>query len=289
MAKPRIDVIMSVYNGKRFLRQAIESVLNQSYPNFKFIIVDDGSKDNSVDIINSFHDERIELIRNEKTLGLTKSLNKALRIADGKYVARQDADDVSLPDRFESQVNFLEKHPEVDVLGTSIYLIDDKGTNIGKRTPYPTPSKQIFLDRNEVFHGSAMIRRDALQGVGGYGELFRYSQDYDLWLRIATQNNIRNLKTPLYSFRMHNSSVSLKKTKEQHLYSLFAIKTAKNKVVRNKKIHDEIKSCGITCIMSSMSLKEKLGVYFVSFKRGISSRLIQSKAGRALLRFYHVM
>jgi len=288
VSKPRIDVIMSVYNGEKYLREAIESILKQTYTNFKFIIVDDGSNDSSFDIIDSFADERIEVIRNERSEGLTKRLNKALRVAQGKYVARQDADDVSLPSRFESQVDFLEKHPEVDVLGTGIYLIDDEGNRIGERTTHPSPSRQIFLERNEVFHGSAMIRRDALEAVGGYNELFKYSQDYDLWLRLAKERNIRNLQTPLYAFRMHRSSISIKKTREQLLFEMVARKTAKNELIINDELKKTIARDGINVYFSSLTSKEKFRVYRISIKRRVSSRLMQTKSGRALLEFYHI-
>ena len=288
MANPRIDVIMSVYNGEKYLREAIESVLGQTYTNVKFIIVDDGSDDSSFDIINSFADERIKVIRNERTEGLTKSLNKALKAAEGKYVARQDADDTSLPSRFENQVDFLEKQPEVDVLGTGIILIDEKGNRIGERTAYPSPSRQIFLERNELFHGSVVIRRDVLEAVGGYNELFKYSQDYELWLRLAKEHNIRNLQMPLYAFRIHRSSVSLKKTREQFLFEISARKIAKNELVLDEKLRNAIACDGIDSICSSLTSKEKLRVYRVSIKRGVSGRLMQTKTGRAMLRFYHI-
>jgi len=283
ISKPRIDVIMSVYNGEKYLREAIESILNQTYTNFKFIIVDDGSNDSSLDIINSFADERIEVIINKKREGLTRSLNKALEAAESKYVARQDADDVSLPSRFESQ------HLEVDVLGTGIYLIDEEGNEIGERTTHPSPSRQIFLERNEVFHGSAIIKRDALEAAGGYNELFKYSQDYELWLRLAKEHNVRNLQTPLYAFRIHKSSVSLKKTREQLLFEIFARKTAKNELVLDGELKKAIARDGIDSFFSSLTSKEKLRVYRTCIKRSISGRLMQTKTGRALLEFYHIV
>jgi glycosyltransferase involved in cell wall biosynthesis len=288
MANPRIDVIMSVYNGEKYLREAIESVLEQTYTNFKFIIVDDGSDDSSFDIINSFADERIEVCKNERTEGLTKSLNKALKVAEGKYIARQDADDTSLPSRLECQVDFLEEHTEVDVLGTGIILIDEEGNRIGERTAQPSPSRQIFLERNELFHGSAVIRRDALDAVGRYNELFKYSQDYELWLKLAKEHNVRNLQIPLYASRIHRSSVSLKKTREQFLFEVAARKIAKNELVLDGKLKKEIASDGIESIFSLLTSKEKLRVYRISIKRGVSGRLMQTRTGRALLKFYHI-
>lgn len=288
MANPRIDVIMSVYNGENYLRKAIESVLEQTYKNVKFIIVDDCSDDGSTDIINSFSDERITVIRNKKTKGLTKSINKALKVAGGKYVARQDADDASLPRRFESQIDFLEKHPEVDVLGTSIILIDEKGNMIGERIPNLNPSRRSFFEGNELFHGSVVIRRDVLEAGGGYNELFKYSQDYELWLRLAKEHNIRNLQIPLYAFRIHKSSISLKKTREQLLFEIAARKIAKNELILDQELRNKIACDGIDSIRSLLTTKEKLQVYKISVKRGISGRLMQTKTGRIILRLYHI-
>ncbi len=142
---PKVSVIMSVYNGDKYLREAIESILNQTFTDFEFIIVNDGSTDNSLEIIESYDDERIKTINNKKNIGLTKSLNKALKFAKGKYIARQDADDVSLPNRFEKQVEYLDSHPEVALVGTSVYLIDENGKIIGKRIAFAKPRiKDLF-------------------------------------------------------------------------------------------------------------------------------------------------
>ena len=123
---------MSVYNGEKYLREAIESILNQTFTDFEFLIVNDGSTDSSLEIILSYPDERIRVIRNDRNIGLTKSLNKALQQAKGEYIARQDADDISLQNRFEEQLIYLEKHPEVALLGTSAYKIDERGEILAK-------------------------------------------------------------------------------------------------------------------------------------------------------------
>ena len=111
---------MSVYNGERYLRPAVESILNQSYPDFEFIVIDDGSADNSRNILAEYavQDSRLRIIPNETNLGLTRSLNKAIGLAHGRYLGRQDADDISLPQRLERQVAFLNAHPEVGLVGT---------------------------------------------------------------------------------------------------------------------------------------------------------------------------
>jgi glycosyltransferase involved in cell wall biosynthesis len=124
---PKLSVIMSVHNGEKYLREAIESILNQTFTDFKFIIINDGSTDNSLAIIRSYDDKRIRILNNGTNIGLTKSLNKALKQAKGKYIARQDADDVSLPDRFEAQLKYFVQYPEVALLGTSTYIINQEG------------------------------------------------------------------------------------------------------------------------------------------------------------------
>ncbi len=116
--KPRVTVLMSVYNGEKYLREAIDSILNQTFKDFEFLIIDDGSTDSSADIIRSYTDFRIRLIQNEKNIGLTRSLNKGLKLAKGEYIARMDVDDISLPIRFEKQVSFLDKYEDVKLVGS---------------------------------------------------------------------------------------------------------------------------------------------------------------------------
>jgi glycosyltransferase involved in cell wall biosynthesis len=140
---PRISVVMSVYNGEKYLRQAIESILQQTYTDFEFIIIDDGSTDSSREIIQSYDDKRIRLVINEQNIGLTKSLNKGIRLAKGEFIARMDADDISLPQRFEKQVAYLDSHPEVGVLGTYANIIDHRGKIINNII-FPTEHETIL-------------------------------------------------------------------------------------------------------------------------------------------------
>ncbi|MDD4353774.1 MAG: glycosyltransferase family A protein, partial [Candidatus Nanoarchaeia archaeon] len=134
MKNHRISVIMSAYNTERYIAEAIESILNQTFKDFEFIIIDDGSTDDSLKIIKRYvkKDRRIKLIHNKKNIGLTKSLNKGLKIAKGQYIARMDADDISLPQRFQIQYDFLEKNKDIFLIGTTAFLIDDKGDRLGR-------------------------------------------------------------------------------------------------------------------------------------------------------------
>lgn len=231
---PTVTVLMSVYNGEKYLRQAIDSILNQTFKDFEFLIINDGSTDKTLEILQSYNDSRIKIINNEKNIGLTKSLNKGLRIASGKYIARQDADDVSLPERLKKQVKFLEKNKTVGLLGSSYYIIDanDKRIAIDKiSTEKNASSKQTA---HFICHGSVLIRKKCLEKVGTYREIFKYAQDYDLWLRVANKFEIRNIREPLYNLRITDNSISSKKKSQQDLYASLAIKLAEEREVYGK-------------------------------------------------------
>jgi len=215
---PKVSVIMSVYNGERFLHEAVESILNQPFKNFEFIIINDGSTDGSREIIESYNDDRIVLINQDKT-GLTKALNKGISLARGEYVARMDADDVSLPERLEHQVAFLDENPDVGLVGCNIYVIDEKGSIISM-VEVPIENEEIkwkLLFRNRFGHSAIMFRKECLSIIGGYNESIIYAQDYDLWLRISQNYNLGNLREFLHKWRLNKSTgISMIKTQEQY-------------------------------------------------------------------------
>ena len=254
---PKISVVMSVWNGEKYLREAIESILNQTFTDFEFLIVNDGSTDSSFEIIQGYQDERIWVINNEKNIGLTKSLNKAIKQARGEYIARQDADDVSLPDRFEQQVEYFEEHPEVALLGTSAYKIDEQGKVLG-RVIVPAKPGGNLLKGNQFNHGSTMLKREAVDRLGGYNELFRYVQDYELWLRMAKHYGVSNLTQILYKLRFHAGNIRSLKREESALYGLLAMRLAKNDL--DKEILGAIKDKGILSLRSYLRKSEK--IYF---------------------------
>ena len=255
MVNPKISVIMSVYNGERYLREAIESILNQTFADFEFIIVNDGSTDSSLEIIQSYQDERIRVINNEINIGLTKSLNKAITEAHGEYIARQDADDISLPNRFEEQLRYLEQHPETVLLGTSIYMIDEDGKTLGKCTAMAEPSKSLTKG-NPFNHGSTMFKSEIVHKLGGYNELFRYCQDYELWLRMAKYYEVRNLKQVLYKLRSHDENIQFKKRDEAILYHLLALRLARNDL--DAEVLRAIKDNGIKSLYPYLNKNEKV-------------------------------
>jgi glycosyltransferase involved in cell wall biosynthesis len=221
---PKVTVLMSVYNGERYLKESIDSILQQTFTDFEFLIINDGSTDATQDIIVSYHDPRIRVIVNESNIGLTRSLNKGLSLAQGEYIARQDVDDISFPARLEKQVAFLQQHDEVGMVGTDFLVIDKRGQTIVTIQP-PSDHADIKVrlwDENVFCHGSVMFKKTCLLQVGRYREPFKYAQDYDLWLRIAEYFDIANLPEPLYYWRLNVSAVSIAHHIQQHTYTQIA-------------------------------------------------------------------
>jgi len=254
MSEPLVSVIMSVYNDGKFLRDAIESILNQSYENFEFIIVNDGSIDNSLNIINEYakKDNRIVVIE-QQNKGLTKSLNIALKKSNGDFIARMDADDISCKNRLKEQVKFLVENKEFALVGTNIIKIDQNGNFIEKnKTKYSDSEiRKTFCTRNCIAHGSVMLNRKLLGNILYYDENFKYSQDYRLWTKIARRYKIANLKESLYKLRVHNKSISKQKIEEQSIYAgVVAYEFENNETVYNLK--DEVNN--------NTDLRKKIGL-----------------------------
>ncbi len=203
-----ISVIMSVYNAEKYLNEAIDSILGQTYSSFEFIIIDDGSSDGSADIIQHYADKdsRIVFLKNMVNIGLPKSLNKGIHMAKGLYIARQDADDRSTPDRFENQLYYALKHEDIDIIGSNAYIIDVNGDMVCENRSFSDikDHKQALLDRKAIFyHGSALIKKSTLIEVGLYDNRFYYSQDGELWLRfLANGAKIHTIADPLYQYRV---------------------------------------------------------------------------------------
>jgi glycosyltransferase involved in cell wall biosynthesis len=257
--EPKISVVMSVFNGAKYIGEAIESILNQTVTDFEFIIVDDGSTDDSLKIIQNYHDKRIHLIENKRNIGLTRSLNKAFKQAGGEYLARQDADDISWPIRFAEQLEYLEQHREVALLGTSVYRIDEKGKILGQSIMPIKPGKSLFRE-NQFSHGSTMFRREVFDQLGGYNELLRYSQDYELWLRIAQCYEVRNLPQALYSLRLHSEIVTLKHVDESAMCHLLALRLAQDNLAP-KMVEAIGSNRGVKGIYNQLTRNEKVAFH----------------------------
>lgn len=219
---PKISVLMPVYNGACYLEESIESILHQTFTDFEFIIIDDASTDSTWAILTKYsqQDQRIRLFKNEANLGLTKSLNKGLMLAQGEYIARQDADDVSLLERFQKQTAMLEQHPAVILVSCDLELIDSKGNHIRKlqRACEPTLVAWHLLFFNYIAgHSQVMFRRQPAMELGGYSETRRYCEDYELWSRLVKVGDIVISPEVLLKYRLHNQSVSAKRKSEQDI------------------------------------------------------------------------
>ena len=220
---------MSVYNGAKFLAEAIDSILAQTFTDFEFIVIDDASSDDSLHIINSYKDARIIVLQNTKNIGLTKSLNIGIAKAKGKYIARMDADDISMPKRLEKQFGFMEEHLEFAFCGTRAKTINDVGKEISFFKP-PTDSSKILallIFKNCFFHSSLIIRTEKILRVSGYNENYKYAQDYKLYLELFKNKCYGiNLKEQLLVYRVLNSNISHTNSDKQDDLACRAISNA---------------------------------------------------------------
>ena len=207
---PLVSVVMTVYNDGPFVSAAVGSILNQTFRNFELVVVDDGAVDDSVRQVEGFVDPRVRLIRQDNA-GLAAALNRGITEARGRLIARQDADDQSAPERLQRQVEFLETNPEIGMVGSDAELVDESGHRIGTtRHAYANQQIQRRLIRsNQFVHGSVMFRREAAQEAGLYRPQFKYSQDYDLWLRMAEVTRLANLPDLLYSRRLRRGAIGM--------------------------------------------------------------------------------
>ena len=212
--KSRITVLMPVYNGEKYLREAIDSIFNQTFTDFEFLIVDDGSTDNSVEIINSYQNSRINLVKNDKNEGLVYTLNRGLSLAKGEYIARMDCDDISLPERLKKQIDFLDSNSEIAVVGTWIKVINEKEE---PQTTWQYPLKPLEIQWNLYFycplaHPSVMFRKRIILSNGSYSPEMTHAEDYELWWRLSKKYLLANLPDILLIYRQHQSSI----TNEHH-------------------------------------------------------------------------
>jgi glycosyltransferase involved in cell wall biosynthesis len=222
---PLVSVVMAVCDGEEYITEALNSILDQSFRDFEFIIINDGSIDNTTGILQQYAqlDGRLCVFHQENR-GLIAALNRGCRLARGKYIARMDADDITVPDRFETQVDFLDRHPIVAVLGGAIKLINAKGASIGERR-YPVDDRQIkeALHRTNCFcHSAIMMRKDAFDATEGYRRPFLHAEEYDLWLRMAERVELANLPDVLVYYRIHARQVTVRNLRRQVLSALAA-------------------------------------------------------------------
>ena len=207
---PLVSVLMPVYNGERYLSEAIESVLSQTYTHFELIICNDGSTDKSEEIILSYKDERIRYVKNENNIKLIATLNKCIDLAKGKYIARMDADDISLPNRLYQQIQFLEKHTDYVLCGSWAYLMNDNGERTGRIKNIDSHSliKTALFFTCSIIHPTVVCKTEVMKQFK-YNVNALHCEDFDLWVRMANSGlKMINLPQFLINYRWHRTNIS---------------------------------------------------------------------------------
>ncbi|RRN77381.1 glycosyltransferase [Pseudoxanthomonas sp. SGD-10] len=203
-----VTVFMAVYNGSAYLRDAIDSILSQTFKDFELLIINDGSTDNSVDIISSYTDPRIRLLHNEQNRGLLFTRNRGVQEARGEYIAILDCDDIAVTDRLETQYNFLQLHKDIAMCGGHSIYIDENGIPTGYILKQPTHNilaNMLFV--NPFVNSTLMIRKSVIEEVGGYRD-YAPAEDFDLSLRIAQKYEVANIDAVLVKYRIHQHNIS---------------------------------------------------------------------------------
>lgn len=231
----KVSIILPTYNGARYISEAIESVIAQTFLDWELVVVDDGSIDSTKEIIDKFleKEKRIIYFKNESNLGIQKSLNRGLREAKGKYIARIDSDDVWIDfDKLQKQVEFLDSFEDYILVGTGVVNVDEKGVELYRHLQFKEDKeiRERILNKNCFVHSSVMFRKDVALKLGGYSEdeKVKHIEDYDLWLKVGRLGKMANL--PFFSVRLliSNNSLSGKNKTDQLKKDLVIINSFKN-------------------------------------------------------------
>ena len=257
--RPLVSVVMVIRDVERYLTEAIESILNQTFRDFEFIIVDFGSTDRSKDIVATYaaKDSRVRFSEIPPCSYIEAKI-AACALPESRYIAIQDADDVSLSERLQLEVDFLERHPEVGFVGGAVQWIDSEGRVLATEDDYPTEDVDIRSElrvRNTFWHPTVLILKEAFVRAGGYRAAFTQSDDYDLWLRIAENYQCANLKETVLNYRVHPQQLSVRKRKDQILCALAARAAAS---MRSEGKSDPLNAAkGITpAVLAAMGVDE---------------------------------
>jgi len=240
--KPKITVLLTVYNGEKYLKECMDSVLNQSFKEFEFLVIDDFSCDSSLEIIRGYKDDRVRIIENKENIGQIKSLNIGLDCARGEYIARIDQDDIMLKTRLKSQLDFLEKKQNAAVAGSWAEVIDEAGRVI-MRSEFPVRNEEIIA--NALFagyfmmHPSVFFRKKAVIDAGKYDETVLFAEDYDLWTRLLLKRHkFANLPEILTRFRRHKDSSSRKFAQKQTDNVYASVRNFIRNITANSRVQD---------------------------------------------------
>ena len=218
MIHPEVSVILSVYNQAQYLPQAINSILNQSFIDFEFIVIDDASTDNTPKILRQFKDRRIRIFTHQHQQGLAQSLNQAVKHSRGEYLARMDADDVAYPPKLETQLNYLIHHPHIAACGTAVDLIDAASKKIGQKRYPPRITQALLMRYNPLIHPTVMVRKE----VCTYDAKLNGAEDYDLWLHLGSKYQLTNINQVLLAYRINPRGISWSSLKHTELQAIKA-------------------------------------------------------------------
>ncbi|MFV8806036.1 glycosyltransferase family 2 protein [Aerococcus urinaeequi] len=207
----KVTVLMPVYNAEKYLRQAVESILNQTYKEFDLLVIDDGSTDNSAFIIKEFNDSRIIYLKNERNLGITKTLNRGLELIESEYIVRMDSDDICKPKRLEEQIFYMDKNKNIAISGTNIIVFSEEKNIIDTRVRVSTKPNQVrteLLFHSPLFHPTVIVRNEVIKKENfKYSPKFEATEDYGLWQDVARKYDISNLEKQLLRYRVHSDSI----------------------------------------------------------------------------------
>lgn len=244
MGFPKVTVLMAVYNGEKFLRPSIESVLSQTYADFEFLIIDDASSDGTLEIINSYKDPRIRIICNEKNQGTGFSRNKGILNSKGEYIAVLDADDIMYPERIAKQVLFLDEHPEIVLIGGAYDVIDQEGRWV-QAIFHPTESIVIrwkLLFNNPIATSTTMFRKYAALEVGGYDQNLRIAEDYAFYVKLAEKYLISQIREKISAYRINTVGLTSTAPEQLHNYALEVSRRCISSLA-NQEVERSVVSC----------------------------------------------
>jgi len=210
-ASPKVTVLMPVYNGEKYLREAIDSILGQTFADFEFLIINDGSTDGSLEVLRPYSDPRVRVVGNEKNLGLVATLNRGLALAKGEYVARMDCDDISLPKRLEKQIAFMDAHPEIGICGTWVKTFGNTNDITIRFPTDPDKIRCVTFFNSCVSHPSIVMRSAALKMHGiSYDPAYCHAEDYALWVEALQHFDLANIGEVLHLYRQHPDQVTVR-------------------------------------------------------------------------------
>lgn len=287
---PLVSVVMSVYNGQTYLREAIDSVLNQTFSDFEFIIINDGSSDNSLSIIQSYTDKRIVVINNEGNKGLIYSLNKGLEIAKGKYIARMDADDICMPERFDLQVKQFENHPNAVISGSDYYLLGGEKNTYIKNINDSDFQKAVLLFTPCFCHPTVMMKNVFKDHQVFYDKDFIHAEDYKLWTDLQAFGDYLNIDKPLLKYRHHASQISNQKNELQLAISkrIREIYLEKLKFKLSEKQFDVLNTIGSNTFITSFDLLRNIEdcLLHLELQNSIHQTFNKASFNRFLFKFW---